>query len=161
MSCPNFQYFRVVPIYKQPNMDVKNMTGDNHRKTAIIVGVLFITATAVSLVDMALLGTSLDGPDYLLGLPEVEDRLGVSVILELVLAVSLIGIGALMYPVFKRHGEGMAVTYAGLRLTEAVFVIVATTCILLMLTMGGDYADGTLEGDSVEATGALPSAWAR
>ena len=131
------------------------MNGRYYRKTAIVVGAMFITATVTAIAAMVILGSSLDEPDYLVGLPDIEDRVVIAVILELVLAVSLIVIGALMFPVFKRHGEGLAMTYAGFRLTEAVFIIVASTCMLLMLTMGGDYADRTLDADSVEVTGSL------
>jgi hypothetical protein len=131
------------------------MNGRYYRKTAALVGALFITATVTAIVGMALLGTSLDGPDYLVGLADKENLVIGAVILELVLAVSLIAIGGLMFPVLKRHGEGLALGYAAIRLVEAVFIIVGTTCLLAMLTMGEGYSSGDLDLAGSEAMGAL------
>ena len=131
------------------------MDGEYYRKTAAIVGALFIIATVTAISAMVLLGTSLDEPDYLVDLPDIENKVVGAVMLELVLAGSLIGIGALMFPVFKKHGEGLAQAYYGIRMVEAIFIIVASVCLLLMLTMGGDYAAGNLDLEGIEAMGAL------
>lgn len=131
------------------------MDGQYYRKTAALVGALFIIATVTAIATMVLLGTALEEPDFLIDLPENENTVVGAVLLELVLAVSLISIGALMFPVFKRHGEGLALGYAGIRLTEAIFIIIASVCLLAMLTMGGGYASGDLDATGIEAMGAL------
>ena len=131
------------------------MNGRYYRKTAALVGALFIIATVTAIAAMVLLGTALEEPDFLVDLPEIENTVVVAVLLELVLAISLISIGALMFPVFERHGEGMALGYAGIRLTEAIFIIIASVCLLAMLTMGGEYASGDLDATGIEAIGAL------
>ena len=131
------------------------MDGRYYRKTAALVGALFILATVTAIAAIVVLGDAFEGSDYLVGLPDVGNTVITAALLELVLAVSLIGIGALMFPVFKRHGEGLAQAYYGLRLTEAIFIIVATTCLVAMLAMGGQYADGDLDVAGAEAMGAL------
>ncbi len=131
------------------------MTGKYYQKTAALVGALFVIATVTAITAMVLLGTVLEEPDYLVDLPEIENKVVTAVVLELILAVSLIGIGALMFPVFKKHGEGMALGYAGLRLVEAIFIIIASVCLLLMLTMGQDHAAGTLDVTNNETMGAM------
>ena len=131
------------------------MDGQYYRKTAALVGALFRIATDTAISAMVLLGTALEEPDFLVDLPEIENTVVGAVILELVLAISLIGIGALMFPVFKRHGEGMALSYAVIRLTEAIFIIIASVCLLAMLTMGGEYTSGDMDTTGIEAMGAL------
>lgn len=131
------------------------MDGQYYRKTGALVGALFIIATVTAIAAMVLMGTAFEEPDFLIDLPEIENKVVTAVILELILAISLIGIGALMFPVFKRHGEGLALGYAGLRLTEAIFIIIASVCLLVMLTMGQDYAAGTLDVTNNETMGAL------
>jgi hypothetical protein len=131
------------------------MDGKYYRKTAALVGALFIVATVTAIAAIAVLGDAFEGPDFLVGLPDVGSSVITAALLELVLAVSLIGIGALMFPVFKRHGEGLAQAYYGLRLAEAICIIVATTCMVAMLAMGGQYADGDLDAAGAEAMGAL------
>ena len=131
------------------------MTGQYFRRTAALVGALFIVATVTAIAAIAVLGDAFEGPDFLVGLPDVGNAVVTAALLELVLAISLIAIGALMLPVFKQHGEGLAQAYYGLRLTEAIFIIVATTCLVAMLAMGGQYADGDLDVAGAKAMGAL------
>ena len=131
------------------------MTGKYYRKTAAIVGALFIIATVASLSTAPLLGSALDGPDYLLGLPDVKNDIEMAAVLETILATSLIGIGALMYPILRRHVEGLGMAYAGIRLAEAIFIVVGTVCLLGMVSIGQDYTAGSLDQASSQSTGAL------
>jgi len=131
------------------------MKGKYERKTAVIVGALFIIATAASLATIPLLTPALDGPDYVLGLPDIKNDVAVVAILETILAISLVGIGALMFPILKKHVEGLGTAYAGIRLMEAVFIVVGSVCLLAMLSMGQDYAAGRLDAAGSQSMGAL------
>jgi hypothetical protein len=126
-----------------------------YRKTAVIVGALFIIATVTAISSMVLLGTSFDEQDYLVDVPETETEIVVAVLFELVLAISVIGIGALMFPILKRQVEGLAAGYVVFRLVEGILIVVATTTMLVMLTLGRDYASGALDAATLEPMGAL------
>jgi hypothetical protein len=131
------------------------MDGQYHRKTAVLVGALFFLGTMTAISAMVLLGTAMDEPDFLVDLPEIENKAVGAVMLELVLAGTLIGIGALMFPLFKKQGEGLALGYATIRFTEAIFILIAAVSLLVMLKLGGDYGDGTLDAANVETMGAM------
>ena len=60
------------------------------------------------------------------------------VLLEFVLALSVIGIAALLLPVLRPHGEGMAVGYVAVRTVEATFILMASTTALLVLALSQD-----------------------
>ena len=75
----------------------------NTKKTARIVGVLFITATVTAILSIVFLGSTLDAPDYLANVSENENQVIIAVILELILAVSVIGIGFMMFPILKKY----------------------------------------------------------
>ena len=77
-----------------------------HRKTAIAVGVLFLTATASYLVGNALIGSALSAPDHLSNVKETQLRVGV--LLEFVDAAAVVGIGVLLFPILRRHREALA-----------------------------------------------------
>jgi len=131
------------------------MTERYYRKTAAIVGALFIIATVASLASGVMLGSVLEGPDYLLNLPENENNVIMAVIFELTLAISVVGIGALMFPILRKHVEGLGMAYAGIRLVEATFIVVSTVCLLGMLSMGQDFVSGSLNESGSESIGAL------
>jgi hypothetical protein len=114
-------------------------------RTARIVGVLFITATAITIVGIMFLGSTLDAPDYLVNVPENENQVIMAVICELILAVSVIGIGFVMFPILKEHIQSLALGYAALRLVEGVLIVVASISLLSLLTVSQEYVAGSMD----------------
>ena len=132
----------------------------SQRATARLVGVLFIVATVTSIIGGSLL-LPLDDQNYLIEVAAHESQIILGVLLEFILALSVIGIAALLLPVLKPHGEGMAVGYVAVRTVEATFILIASTTALLVLTLSQDW--GSAGGVGVEPVGsALLSAreWA-
>ena len=89
------------------------------RATARLVGVLFIVATVTSIIGGSLVDLPLDDQDYLIEVAAHEGQIILGVLLEFILALSVIGIAALLLPVLKPYGEGMAVGYVAVRTLEA------------------------------------------
>ena len=131
------------------------MTERYYRKTATIVGALFIIATVTSLATVPFLGSALDGHDFILKITDNENGVMMASLLMTVLATSLVAIGALMFPVLRKHFEGLGMAYAGIRLVEGIFIVLSSVCLLGMLSMGQDYAAGHLDQASSQSMGAL------
>ncbi|MBK5191061.1 MAG: DUF4386 domain-containing protein, partial [Methanosarcinales archaeon] len=100
---------------------VKNM--DSHRKTAISVGILFITATVAYSLGVIFLDPILGGSDYLTKVSENENQVIIGALLVLIDAVAVAGIGIVIYPILKKHNETLALGYAGARIVESVLFI--------------------------------------
>jgi len=122
----------------------------SQRATARLVGVLFIVATVTSIIGGSLL-LPLDDPDYLIEVAAHEDQIILGVLLEFTLALSVIGIAALLLPVLRPHGEGMAVGYVAVRTVEATFILIASTTALLVLALSQEW--GSAGGVGVEPVG--------
>ena len=132
----------------------------SHRAAARIVGVLFIVATVTSIIGGSLL-LPLDDQNYLIDVAAHENQIILGFLLEFILALSVIGIAALLLPVLKPHGEGMAVGYVAVRTVEATFILIASITALVVLALSQDW--GSAGGAGVEPVGsALLSAreWA-
>ncbi len=128
---------------------------DSYRKTAIIVGLLFIIATVTAILTIVFLGSTLDPPDYLTAVSANVKQVIISVIFWLILAVSVMGIGVMMFPILKKHNEGLALGYVGLRLIEAILIIVASISLLSLLTLSQEYVAGTLDVAYYQPLGTL------
>jgi hypothetical protein len=126
-----------------------------NNRTAGIVGVLFITATVTAIVAMGFLGSTLDAPDYLVTVAENETQVIIAVILESILAVSVIGIGVLMFPILRKHLESLALGYAAIRLTEAILIVVSSISLLSLLTVSQEYVAGAGDAANYQALGTL------
>ena len=125
-----------------------------YRRTAVAVGILFILATATSLLGTALIGSLSAG--QLAQLAGRQDRLITAALLELAAGISVLLIPALLFPVLKRYNEGLALGYFGLRLFEATTMMLSAVSVLLLVTLGRQsVAAGTALDPSLRAAAAL------
>ena len=125
---------------------------NTNKKTARTAGVLFILATAAGLAGSAVLGTALDGPDFLSRISMDGNRLLVSALLSFVAACASAGIAIALYPVLRKYNEGLALGSVGFRLIEGVFYTVGTICLVSLLrpqpaVCGCEWASGSLRSD--------------
>ena len=90
------------------------------QKTARIVGALFLIAMVTSLVGGFWLESIISAPDYLATVSANETQVVIGVLLELINGIAVIGIAVMMFPIFKKHDEALALGYVALRIIEAV-----------------------------------------
>ena len=132
---------------------------NTYRRTAILVGALFLTAMAASLVGGGLVESAISAPHYLAAVAANGTQLIAGLLLELVNAVAVLGIGILMVPILGSYNETMARGYLGFRFVEAVFcsAIVIGPLALLILSQNPAQA-AALGADVISAVGALAMA---
>lgn len=127
-----------------------------YRKTAIVVGVLFIVATVLSLISSSLLGSIIGTPNYLTNVSANGNQVIIGALIELAAAISVVLIPAAMFPVLKHHNEGMALGYFGFRIMEAITLIVGAFSSLLLLSLSQQYVNGGASAvSSYQISGAL------
>ena len=112
---------------------------NSNRKTAIIVGVLFITATVAGTLSLVFLGSILNDPDYLINISANENQMLIGVLFTLIMAVAVVGIAIMMFPILKKHNEALALGYVGARIVEAVTYIAVVISWLLLLILSQEY----------------------
>lgn len=131
---------------------------DSDRRTGIVVGVLFIAATVASILGSVALGSVLDGPDYLNGVAGNEGRVVLAVILFLIAAATAFATAFLLFPILRRHAEGLAAGYVGFRGFENVLYVAGAVGILMMLTVSQN--DAVVAGASdLPLLGVVLLAW--
>ena len=133
---------------------------NTNRRTAIIVGVLFLVGYVGVFLGDAISGPFLHNPDYLSNIYPNRIRVIIGLLIEVLLNdVPVIGIGVLLFPILKKFGEGVALLYAGMRVVEAVTLIVGTISALTLITLSKEYiAAGAVNASSFHASGALAKA---
>jgi hypothetical protein len=131
-----------------------------YRKTAAIVGVLFIIATAFLFVGGSFYGPVLDTPDYLqVAYPNrISATIGMLIEFICILAIPLIPV--FLYPVLRRHSETLALGYLVFRLFEAVlFVLVDITKLTLINVSQLYLAAGSTSAAMIEGIGSAIRGW--
>ncbi len=119
-----------------------------NRKTAIIVGVLFITATVAYSLSVVLLDPILGGSDYLTAVSINENLVIIGALLVLIDAVAVAGIAIVIYPILKKHNEALALGYVGARIVEGVLFSVNVITILTLLTLSQEFVQAGAPGAS-------------
>ncbi len=79
-----------------------------HRKTAIIVGLLFIIGDIAGVLSYVVTGGLLEGPDALAKIAANQDHLVLGALLVLVMGFALAMVPVVIYPVFKKYNEVLA-----------------------------------------------------
>jgi len=128
---------------------------NSNKKIARIVGVLFITATVSAVLSGFLVGPILDDPDYLIIVSANENQVLIAVLLEIILAVSVVGIAVFLFPLFRKHNEALALGYVGLRILEGVIIIVGAISALLLLALSQEFVAGTPDASYFQTLGTL------
>ena len=124
-----------------------------NRKLAVVTGVIFIIATAASLLAAALT-PALTGADYLARISAQTVRTAGGASLHLLAAFASVGVAVALYPVLKQRNAGLALGSVVFRTLEAAFYMVAVVSLLSLLTLGRQFAAaGAAAYPSLQAVG--------
>ena len=127
------------------------------RKTAVLVGVLFIIGTVAGVLSGVSTLPILDNPDYLSKVAENESQIVLGSLLILVMGFPLAMIPVVMFPIFKKYSEPLALGAVVFRgVLEAVTYIVLAICSLLLIPLSQAFVQaGTPEASYFQALGTL------
>ncbi|NIN36710.1 MAG: DUF4386 family protein, partial [Gammaproteobacteria bacterium] len=114
---------------------------NTHRKTAIIVGVLFIIATAFLFVGEAFYDPILSSPDYLVNAYPNRNTVVIGILLEFACVIAIPLIPVFLFPVLRKHNEALALGYVVFRFLEAVLFIVVQINKLSLINVSQGYLD--------------------
>ncbi len=112
----------------------------NPNKTARIVGVLFIIGTVAGILSVVVTGSILDDPEYLNKVSANENQIIIGALLVLIMAFALAMVPVLLFPIFKKYNEALALGAVVFRgALEAVTYILIVTCWLLLIILSQEY----------------------
>jgi hypothetical protein len=107
------------------------------RKTALVVGVLFILTFVTSIGAVLAYGTVLTDPKYVTG-PGADTGVFLGAFLELFLIITNIGCAVVLYPILKFQNESIALGYVAARIMECTFILVGILSVLAVVTLRQD-----------------------
>lgn len=112
----------------------------SNRKTAIVVGILFIFATVVNLLsNVAFLKPILDAPDYLSRIFASENQILIGSLLHIIASFACAGIAIALYPVLRKYNEGLALGSVGFRVAEAMLYVFGSIGVLMLLPLSQEF----------------------
>src|SRR5512140_759782 len=130
---------------------------NNNRKTAVLVGVLYILGTVMGVLSVIFTGLILDSPNYLVKVFENQSQLVIAALFVLTMVLSLAMIPFLLFPVLKKVNESLAIGYVVFRgALETVGGTGTVLSWLFLLVVSREYAAaGASDASGFQALGAL------
>ena len=122
------------------------------RRTARIVGWLFIGTFAFSIPGYLLYGPVLDHPDYVLGSGH-DTQITFGAFLEILTAICNIGTAVALYPVARRHSHRVALGYVATRILESTVTVAGIVSVLSVLTLRRQFAGAGADPDTLTVAG--------
>ena len=129
---------------------------NTYRKTGIIVGVLFLTATVTGMLGESLGGSILNAPDYLMNVYPNRTQVVIAVLISFILGLAVVGIAVLLFPILKKHNEPLALGYVSIRTAEFAILLVWSISPLLLITLSQEYIKaGDPDASNFQTLGAV------
>jgi uncharacterized membrane protein len=113
---------------------------DSNRKTAIVVGVLFIIATAAPITSAFFTGSMYE-TDYLTAVSANETQVLIGALLLLTMTAAIVLIPIMMFPILRKYNEGLALGYVGARIFEGFFSAANIISLLAILSLSREFVN--------------------
>jgi len=120
-----------------------------NRKTAIIVGILFIIGTAAGMISAALTVPIVGASDYLSKISANSGQVMAGAFFILIMGLSLAMVPVVMFPIFKKRNEVLAIGYVVFRgALETLITIASAACFLVLIVLSQKYVGAGAPGNS-------------
>jgi hypothetical protein len=116
------------------------------RKNAVAAGVLFIVATAASLLSGPFLAP-VTGSDHLTAAAAHHAQVATGVLLGTIAAFAAPGIAIALYPVLRRFDVGLALRAVGFRVIEGVFYALGMAVLVSLSALSDEFVDAGTPSD--------------
>src|SRR5437588_9535155 len=114
-----------------------------HRRTAVLVGALFLISTATFIISNALITPLLGSPNFLSEVSDHSQLMIAATLIGLIEGIATVGIAVALYPILKRQHPALAFGYASMRIAElAVAAVGFGLGGLLLVTLSATAANG-------------------
>ena len=126
-----------------------------YKKTARIVGVLYIIGTVAGILSLVVTGPVRSAQYYPISVPASETQLVVGALFVLMMGLALAMVPVMMFPILRKYNEALALGYVVFRGgLEAVTYLAIATSWLLLVPLSQIYAQaGASDASNFQALG--------
>lgn len=124
----------------------------SNKKIGQLAGLLFLIALIPYVIgQIAILERLLYLPDYLEKIVEKRELVGVAIMLKWIGLTAMIGFAVLVFPILRRFGDRLAISYLALRLIEFGLLIMGSSKLLSLVSLSKNYVNNEgLTNDHIE-----------
>ncbi len=130
---------------------------NNYKKTAVIVGVLYILGTLAGILSVIFTSSLLDGPDFLNKIAASQNQFKLAALCVLVMGLMLAVVPVMLYPILKKYNQRLALGYVVFRGALETFgsILLVITWLFLGNLSLQSVAGGALNASFFQLLGGL------
>ena len=129
---------------------------NTNNRIARTVGVLFVAGMVVGVAAHLLMLSIVATPAQLANVPANTMLLAIAALLMLLPGIWDVAHGILMFPVLRRHSEGMAAGYLAFRIADGVFLAISILFVLLQIPLANEVVKaGITDAGNLQALSTL------
>jgi hypothetical protein len=122
------------------------------RRTARLVGWLFVGTFVFSIPGALLYGPVLDHADYVLGGGH-DTRIALGAFLEVLTAICNVGTAVALYPLARQYTPRAALGYVAVRIVESTIIVAGIVSVLSVVTLRQQFAGSGTDADTLTVAG--------
>jgi hypothetical protein len=128
-----------------------------NRKTAAVVGVLYIIGTVAGILSVVFSTPILNGPDFLSKVSANENQFITAALFVLLMGLALALVPVVLFPILKKQNETIALGYIVFRgaLETVTYIAMVITWLFLIIVSQEYIAAGAPDGSYFQPLGAL------
>jgi hypothetical protein len=131
-----------IPVRGKTPATLVKQTTNTHRRTAVLVGALFLISTVTFILSNVLITPLLGSHNVLAAIASNSQRMIAATLIALIEGVATVGIALALYPMLRRQHPALALGYAGMRIAELAIAAVGFGLGgLLLVTLSGAAAN--------------------
>lgn len=119
--------------------NVKEGPSGTNRKTATVVGVLFILGTVPALLSLPLMQNTVSAPDHLTAISTNAGQMVIFTAIKFFMGIACAGIGLALYPILKKYNDSLAFGAAGFRVIEGALHTVGALLYVVLLALSQEF----------------------
>jgi Domain of unknown function (DUF4386) len=132
---------------------------ESARRTALIVGILFLLTFVTAIAARLLFGPVRDASNYIAG-ADSDAQVALGAVFELGLIITNVGTALYLFPILKRQHEALGLGYVAARLVECTFIAIGLVSLLAVVLLRQDLS-GAAGGDAATVEQALVALYER
>src|SRR5947208_961361 len=130
-------------MYSPDVLELKEEDMNPNRRTAVLVGALFLISTATFILSEQLISPLLASHNFLAAVAGSSQLMIAATLIALIEGTATVGIALALYPILKRQHPALALGYAGMRIAELAIAVVGFGLGgLLLVTLSATAANG-------------------
>ena len=114
-----------------------------NRKAELATGLLYLLGMTAGILSVT---PSVDGQDFLIAASANKTEVMAAAFFQTIMMAAYVGFAVVLYPLLKKHSEGLAAGFFGFRIIGGTFILIGVLLLPLLVAVSQEFVNGATPG---------------